>query len=256
MGGFKIPQTVSRARGALIALLVMISVPAHAGPPFRTDDPETVEYRHGEFYIFSQQTLTGDGRTGVLPALEFNYGVYPNVQLHLVTPWAFGTPSGEGTTRGYGDTEIGVKWQFNEESESMPMIGIFPLVEVPTGNADKGLGNGHSQIFLPVWLQKKWGKFQTYGGGGYWINNGPDKRNYWFIGWQVQYEFSEHVTLGAEIFHTTGAVVDEGSSTGFNLGGIYNFDEHNHVLFSAGKGLQNAPQTNRVSTYVGYQYTF
>lgn len=236
-------------------LLAFTTLPAHAGPPFRTDDPEAVEYKHAEFYVFAQETLTEDGRTGVLPAFEFNYGVFPNVQLHLVTPWAFNKPSGAGTAHGYGDTELGVKWQLNEESETMPMIGIFPLVEAPTGNSDKGLGNGHTQIFLPVWLQKKWGKFQTYGGGGYWINNGPDNRNYWFAGWQVQYEFSEHVTLAAEIFHTTGQVVDQGSSTGFNVGGYYNFDEHNHFLFSAGKGLRNAAQTNRFSAYIGYQYT-
>jgi hypothetical protein len=38
--------------------------------------------------------------------------------------------------------------------------------------------------------------------------------------------------------------------------GFYNFDEHNHLLFSARKGPQDAAQTNRVSSYVGYQYTF
>lgn len=241
--------------GALMALtLAPISV--WAGPPFRTDDPEAVEYKHAEFYIFSQQTLAADGRTGVLPGFEFNYGIFENVQFHVVAPFAFNTPSGQGTTSGYGDTELGIKWQFNEETETMPIIGIFPLVEIPTGNHDKGLGNGASQIFLPVWLQKKWGNFQTYGGGGYWINNGTDNRNYWFFGWQAQYEFSEHVTLGAEIFHTTGQVVGQSTSTGFNVGGYYNFDEHNHLLFSAGKGLQNAAETNRVSTYIGYQLTF
>ena len=233
----------------------MVLVPAHAAP-FRTDDPAAVEQGHGEVYVFSQQTLAGHRRSGVLPAFEFNYGVFPNVQLHLVTPWAFSTPSGGGTTRGYGDTEVGVKWQLTEESDSVPTLGIFPLVEIPTGNAGKGLGNGHSQIFLPLWLQKKWGKWQVNAGGGYWINHGPDNRNYWFAACQVQYEFSEHVTLGGEIFHTTGTVVNEGSSTGFNVGGYYNFDEHNHLLFSAGKGLQNASQTNRFSDYVGYLYTF
>lgn len=237
------------------ATLGVNSIPAFAGPPFRTDDPEAVEYKHAEFYVFSQETLTSDGRSGFLPALEFNYGVYPKVQLHLVTPWAFNKPSGESTTRGYGDTEAGVKWQFNEETETMPMVGVFPLVEIPTGDADKGLGNGHSQVFLPVWLQKKSGKLQTYGGGGYWINNGSYNRNYWFAGWQVQYEFSEHVTLGAEIFHTTGQVVGQRSSTGFNVGGYYNLNEHNHLLFSAGKGLQNGAETNRFSAYMGYQYT-
>ena len=237
-------------------VLLAASLTVWAGPPFRTDDPEAVEYQHAEFYVFYQQTLAADGRTGVVPAFEFNYGVYEKIQLHLVAPVAFSTPSGQDTTRGYGDTELGVKWQFNEETETIPMIGIFPLVEIPTGNSDKGLGNGHTQVFIPLWLQKHWGDFQTYGGGGYWINNGPDNRNYWFLGWQAQYQFSDHITLGAEVFHTTGQVVGQGSSTGFNVGGYYNFDEHNHLLFSAGKGLQNSAETNRVSSYLGYQYTF
>lgn len=132
----------SRAGIGFLGLLLTAYFPAHAAPPFRTDDPEAVEHKHAEFYVFSQQTLTGDGRTGVLPALEFNYGVYENVQFHLVTPWAFSKSSGEGTTHGYGDTELCVKWQLNEESETMPIIGVFPLVEIPTGNSHKGLGNG------------------------------------------------------------------------------------------------------------------
>jgi hypothetical protein len=215
-----------------------------------------VEYKHTEFYVFYQQSLGADGRSGVVPAFELNYGVHENVQLHLVAPVAFTTPSGMGTTRGYGDTELGVKWQLNEETDAVPMVGIFPLVEIPTGNADKGLGNAGSQVFIPIWLQKKWGDFQTYGGGGYWLNSGTGNRDYWFFGWQGQYQFTEHLTVGAEVFHTTEQVVGQGASTGFNVGGFYNFDEHNHLLFSTGKGIQNAAQTNRVSSYVGYQYTF
>jgi len=37
------------------------------------------------------------------------------------------------------------------------------------------------------------------------------------------------------------------------LGGYYLIDPKNQILFSAGRGLQNAAETNRVSTYLGYQ---
>ena len=50
----------------------------------------------------------------------------------------------------------------------MPQVGIFPLLEVPTA-AQEGLGNGHATAFLPLWLQKSWGKWTVYGGGGYGI---------------------------------------------------------------------------------------
>lgn len=240
---------------ALVAVTLASRV-AWAGPPYRTDDPEAVQYQHLEVNVFSQQILTAAGRTGVLPGIEYNYGIMRNVQFHVGTPFAFDTVSGQGTEKGYGDTELGIKWQSNEQTETMPMIALYPLVEIPTGNHDKGLGNGASQIFLPVWIQRKWGNFQTYGGGGYWFNNGTDNRNYWFFGWQVQYQLSDQVTLGAEIFHNAGQVVGQTDSTGFNMGGSYNLDEHNHLLVSAGKGLQNAALTNRVSTYVGYQLSF
>ena len=241
----------------MTVLLALLVVPpsVSAGPPFRTDDPEAVEKGHAEFYVFGTTTRTADGINGILPGFEFNYGIVENVQLHLVTPFSYSSPSGGAHEHGYGDTEIGVKWQLNEESESLPMVGIFPLVEIPSGNADKGLGAGKSQIFIPVWLQKSWDELTTYGGGGYWVNNAADGKNYWFVGWAGQYKLSDHVTLGGELFHNTSPSEGEKSSTGFNLGGYYNFDEHNHLLFSAGRGLTNASETNRFSAYLGYQYT-
>ena len=133
-------------------MLMAQSLAVGPGPPFRTDDPEAVEYKHAEFYVFYQQTLAADGRTGVVPAFEFNYGVDENVQLHLIAPVAFSKPSGQGTTRSYGDTELGGKWQFNEETDTVPMVGVFPLVEILTGNSDRGLGNGHTQVIIPLWL--------------------------------------------------------------------------------------------------------
>lgn len=92
--------------------------------------------------------------------------------------------------------------------------------------------------------------------GGYWFSSNADIENYWFRGWQAQYQFSEKLALGSEAFHSTQQVAGQGASSGFNVGGFYNFDEHHHLLFSAGKVLQNAAETNRVSTYLGYQYTY
>ena len=229
---------------------------ALAGPPFVTDDPETVEYQHHEFYISSQQVKTQDGRSGTLPHVEYNYGAGPNLQLHVIVPFAFNNPVDGARERGLGDVELGAKYRFMQETESGPMVGIFPIVVTHTGDADKGLGNGGTQAFLPVWVQKKWGSWQTYGGGGYWVNRAANTKNHWFAGWQLQKELSDTLTLGGEIFHSTEQVAGQGSSTGFNLGGTYNFDEHNHLLFSAGRGLTNADVTNKFSSYVGYQLTW
>jgi Domain of Unknown Function (DUF1259) len=227
-----------------------------AGPPFLTDDPEPVEYQHHEFYIASQQTRTAEGTAGTLPQLEYNYGAAPDLQLHIIVPYAFSSLADGRGQSGLGDIELGAKYRFLQETDSRPMVGIFPIVLTHTGIADKGLGNGATQVFLPVWLQKKWGDWQSYGGGGYWINHVTGAKNHWFFGWQVQDDISEHLTLGGEIFHSTEQAPGEGSSTGFNLGEIYSFDKQNHLLFSAGKGLTNISMTNEFSSYVGFQWTW
>jgi hypothetical protein len=231
---------------------------AKAGPPFRTDDPEPVDYQHWEFYAFSSGTHVAGDTSGVLPGIEINYGAVPDVQLHVVAPLAYDRPDGSGTKFGYGDTELGVKYRFVQEDKDgwRPMVGVFPLLEVPTGNAERGLGTGHTHGFMPLWLQKSFGKWLTYGGGGYWINPGGGNKNYWFAGWLLQYQLTDSLALGGELFHQTASTTDGKAMTGFNLGGVFDITDHHHILFSAGRGIQNVTTTNQFSYYVAYQLTF
>jgi hypothetical protein len=234
-------------------LLLGSHSPAWAGPPFITDDPEPVGYRHWELYVASQYIHSTDGTSGTAPHFEVNYGVRPNVQLHIIAPFAYSQQNGMSRQYGFGDIEMGIKYRFLRETATRPQIGIFPLVEVPTGDCNRGLGNGQSQIFLPVWLQKSWGKWSSYGGGGWWYNPGTGNRNYWFAGWQVQRSLSKHLALGGEVFYATPSTVDGNNRTGFNLGLIYDFDEGHHLLFSAGTDIHGS---NRRSAYLAYQWTF
>jgi hypothetical protein len=224
-----------------------------AGPPFLTDDPEPVDYQHWEFYIASQHTETADGWSGTAPHIELNYGVVPNVQLHLIAPLAYDAPSGGSTHYGYGDTELGVKFRFIQETEHLPQVGIFPLLEVPTGSERDGLGSGHVQTFLPLWLQKSFGAWTIYGGGGYGINPGTGNENWGFGGVVVQRQVTKSVLLGAEIYHRTTMEAGARDDTVFNIGTVVDFTEHQHLLFSAGRSI-DGPTDFQV--YVAYQFTF
>jgi len=62
---------------SVMTVRVLSARPAVAGPPFITDDPVPVDYRHSEFYIFSTQDKARDGKNSAFPAFEFNYGVPP-----------------------------------------------------------------------------------------------------------------------------------------------------------------------------------
>lgn len=241
---------------AAMTLLLGSGRRAWAGPPFVTDDPEPVELHHWEVYFASMYWNGRDGAFGTAPHAEVNYGAVPNLQLHLIAPLAFSAGSGGAYSTGFGDTELGVKYRFIEETKRRPMVGIFPLIEVPTGDRTRGLGSGHVPVFLPIWIQKSWGPWTTYGGGGYWSNPGDGARNYWLSGWLIQREVSKHLTVGGEIYHQTRVAVDDPDQFHFNLGGQYNFDEGHHLLFSAGHSLGAYRGPTEFSAYLAYQWTF
>lgn len=225
--------------------------PAWCGPPFVTDDPEPVEYRHHEMYLASEQTITQSGKV-VTPLLEYNYGALPDLQLSITLPYVFNSPTGQMKQQGMGDVVLGAKYRFAQETDTQPMMAIYPVVVTPNGDANKGLGNGGTQIFLPLWIQKKWGDWQSYGGGGYWINRGQGAGNHWYFGWALQKNISEHLTLGGEIFRQTDQLPVDNSVTGFNLGGTYNLDTHNRLLLSVGRGLSEIRSQNSFSSFIGY----
>ncbi|HET9990445.1 MAG TPA: hypothetical protein VFQ65_18065, partial [Kofleriaceae bacterium] len=202
---------------AIAALFVILAGPAHAGPPYTTDDPEPVEYRHWEFYLATQHMITSPETSGTAPHVEINYGVVPNVQLHAIVPLAYDHADG-ATSYGIGDIELGAKVRFVQEAGARPMAGVFPLLELPAGDESKGLGTGHVRAFLPVWLQESSGPWQSYGGGGYWINRGTGNRNYWLFGWQVQRELTKGLSLGGELYYTTPDQVGGDADLSFNIG--------------------------------------
>jgi len=221
---------------ASIAILAL-STPAIAGPPLLTDDPEPVPYHHWEFYTFAAGDRTRDGNDVAAPAIEVNNGVANNTQLHLVVPYAY-TSSGGTSASGLGDIEAGVKYRLVDESKRGPEIGIFPLLELPSGNQNKGLGNGRTWTKLPVWLQKSSGSWTTYGGGGYALNSATGQRNYWFGGDLIQKTVTPKLTLGGELFFGGADAVDGRSFAVANVGGQYNFTPELSLLFSAGHSIQ------------------
>lgn len=224
-----------------------------AGPPFVTDDPEPVDYQHWEFYIASQHTKTSDGWSGTAPYFDMNYGVVPNVQLHLIAPLAYDAPSGGTMHYGYGDTELGVKFRFIQETEHLPQVGIYPLMEFPTGNELHGLGSGHVQAFLPLWLQKSFGDWTIYGGGGYGIDPGAGNENWGFGGVVAQKQIKKNFLLGTEIYNRTTMETGGRDDTAFNIGTVIDFTEHQHFLFSAGRSIYGPTD---FQVYVAYQFTF
>lgn len=234
-----------------VILFLLFIQPGYSGPPFITDDPQPVDFRHWEYYISSTNIFQSGTGTGTLPHFEVNYGLLPDVQIHLLLPMNYIYSSNERINLGYAYTEFGMKYRFLQESESRPQIGVFPIVELPTLKNTE-FSNGKVQIYLPVWVQKSWGKLTTYGGAGYWINPGTNNKDWMYSGWELQYDLSKHFTFGGEIYNHSASTSDSKSVTGFNVGGFVNFTEKFHFIFSMGHSLANE---RFISSYVGLLWT-
>jgi len=81
---------------------------------------------------------------------------------------------------------------------------------------------------------------------------GVGQKNWTFEGWELQYDFSEVVTLGGELYHQSADSQNSPSSSGFNLGGFINLNDNDHILFSVGRSMSG---TETITGYVGFQLT-
>lgn len=236
-----------------VVLLALVSLTAEAGPPFLTDDPEPVPLHHYEFYAFSTLDRSHGVSSIAIPAFEFNVGAAPNLQLHIVAPAALLEQPGAPHEFGLGDMELGAKYRFLDETPSRPQIGTFVMLELPTGSAQRGLGNGQLWAKVPLWIQKSWGPWTTYGGAGWVINHAPGMRDHPFAGWEVQRDLGPKVTLGVEWFDTGRDSSVTRSANLINVGSYTNVTRNFSILTSIGRTFSGDLHT---IAYFGLYWTW
>jgi hypothetical protein len=237
----------SRAAGAAFFgfLAVFAASAARAGPPFVTDDPVPTDYRSWEIYAGAQYEKPG-ARTAMasLPFLELNYGALPNVQVSLTLSFEEDASPG-GQRDEYGGTEVGIKTRFVQESADRPQISFYPSVQTPAENGE------HAVTFLPVWLQKSFGPWSSFGGGGEYVHPGPGNRNYAFFGGALERSVSRVTDIGAEVYHQ-GAQTSGGSDlTAARVGVISQIGKYHAVVFSVGRAFHG---DETMSAYASYEF--
>jgi hypothetical protein len=237
------------------------------GPPFQTDDPVPVDLHHYEFYIFGALDGTRVEKDATGPAIEFNWGAMPRVQVHAILPLGVVDPSNNpayapaGTgPRAFGliDTEVGAKIAFIKESKLMPQIGSFTMFEIPTGSAARGLGVGKVWYRLPLWAQKNFGPWLIDGGGGETVVPQVGYRNFRYGGFLVKYTFGERLELGSEaVYHGPEGVATPQTmaATLVDTGVVYHFTHNTNQEFMFCYGHSVAGQTETYA-YIGVYWTW
>ena len=225
---------------------------ALAGPPYATDDPEPTDWHHTETYVFRSTQWSGDGRSGAY-GLDINYGAFRNVQLTAVLPVAYEKPSSGAFRSGLGNIELAAKFKVHDQTNGGWDVALFPKLSIPTRT---GFDENHFSLILPVWVQKDYGKWSVFGGGGCVLNRGDGSHDYCLGGLALSRQVTDKLRLGAEVFAQGSEARGEKATRAANIGLVYDLNDHYHLLLSAGPQKTLGERRSGTNLYVALQTTY
>jgi hypothetical protein len=151
-----------------VILLVGLSFCCYPGvckaqQPFITDDADTTPKRKFHFEFSNEFDWL---QSSAFPAVRQNtadseiaYGLFEDVEISLAAP-LLTIFSARGTTprrlSGLGDMSASVKYNFLKESEKSrrPAMAVTVNLELPTGDTNRQLGSGLTDVFINGILQR------------------------------------------------------------------------------------------------------
>jgi hypothetical protein len=138
-----------RSAGALAAAFFVSG--AYGAHPLNTEDTGTQGKGGWQLELNGERNrdrVDGETVKGAQAAAVLSYGAADNVDLQFGVPW-----QDNGTARGGGDLVGAVKWRFWEQG---PLSGgLRAAVTAPTGDEERGLGNGR-----PTWAALLIGQYE------------------------------------------------------------------------------------------------
>ena len=235
-------------------ILLLWAVAAPAGPPYVSDDPEPTDKGHYEIYLYTEGANARAGISGD-SGIDFNYGAGEDVQLTVVVPAEYDRPEDAHSATGIGNVELAAKYRFLHKSEAGGWeVAVFPRLLLPS--ASEHVGDKHVALFLPLWVQRDWDEWSTFGGGGCQLNHGRESRNFCLAGWAVTHQITPALQLGVELVHQGADTREARAFTRLGAGVRYDMSENYHLLLAVGPGLENTAATGNYAWYAALLLTY
>ncbi len=130
-------------------------------------------------------------------------------------------------------------------------MAFFPQIFIPVGSDNRGASV--TELF-PIWLQKSFGAWTTFGGGGYTNNPGPHNKNFAIYGIALQRQIVSNLALGVEVFGQGPDTTTDHASTAVGMAAIFDFSDLWHLVGSANTGIANA-QADQFSFNLALKWT-
>lgn len=248
---------------ALISLpiIFLFSATVPAQQPFATDDADVTDKKKfhlqisNEFDILQRSAYPTLRQNTVV--FELDYGLIDGVEIGVDYPLIAISNSRIATPRtihGFGDLDFHVKYNFLKEREGSrrPALTATLNVEIPTGDAARGLGSGFKDFFLNGVLQKsitdktkfRFNSGVLFAGSTATGDIGIKTRGRVVVlGASLVKQFTEKLDLGAEL---TGAISNSIQSSHGQLqtmvGGNYQLTPRMTFDFGIVAGRYNSPR--------------
>jgi hypothetical protein len=238
--------------GLLVLAISATASPCVAGPPYVTDDPEPTDTGHWENYLYTETTHVAGQTVRPEAGIEINYGAFTDTQLTWSLPFTPNPGSG-GIGVVWAPLGGGVKYRFIQEDDHgwRPQVAFFPQVFIPVGPANRG---APVTELLPIWMQKSFGDWTMFGGGGYTHNSGTGNKDFAIYGVALQRQVLSNLALGVEVFGQGADTTTDHGSTAVGVAAIYDFTDHWHLVGSANTGISDA-EADRFSVNVALKWT-
>jgi hypothetical protein len=241
----------------IVSSLFTVSYAAH---PLITDDTGTLG--KGKFQLevnseFSHDKETEEGvttkETGGEVAAILSYGIIDNVDIVLGLPyqWTKTKEDGEVTSDvdGISDISLEAKWRFFEKDGLS--FALKPGITLPTGDENKGLGNGRASYGLVFITTKEIEPWAFHLNLGYTHNeyklqedNEANRKGIWHVSLASEVEVVKDLKVVANIGMERNSDKTSNTHPAFILGGlIYSITESIAVDFGVKGGL-NKPETD------------
>lgn len=188
----------------------------HAQLPFYTDDTGVTERGKWHFEFFNEYDALQLQYPNVrqnTANFKLNYGLPHNLEIDLDVPYLnIQRTAGSPPSSGVGDTNLGVKWIFHQESPGsrLPALGASFYTELPTGDTREQLGSGLADYWLNVISQKSISKKTRINGnlGILFAGNTSTgvlglqntRGQVYTGGLSLLHDFTSRLTLGGEIY--------------------------------------------------------
>jgi hypothetical protein len=246
-------QSIFRSASWILSAVLVIPRLAAAGPPYVTDDPEPTETGHFENYLYMQGARVSGQAFDPGVGVELDYGAFANTQTTVTLP-INPNPGLGGIGLSWAPLGGGVKYRFIQEDDHgwRPQASVFPQVFIPVGPASRGTPTTE---LVPIWVQKSFGAWTTFGGGGYTNNPGPSNRNFLIYGWALQRQITDKLALGGEVFGQTPDTVGGRARTAVGLAALYDFNDAWHLIGSVNTGTVDARQSDQFSFNLALKWT-